>query len=175
MNRINKKGFTLIEILAVIIILGVLLVIAIPSISSTILNSRKSTYLSTINGYVDAVRYKVDNFELSLNRKDVAYYIPVDIIELDQGSDESPFGDWESAYVVVIFTGKEHKYYWTSSDDAGYKVLLDKEAERLTEADIISGSDTYISTRLGVAGRRKTCVVSSNGICNAENIMDVES
>ena len=44
----NKRGFTLIEILAVIIIIGVLLLIAIPSVARYIENSRKSAYVHTI-------------------------------------------------------------------------------------------------------------------------------
>ena len=40
----NKKGFTLIELLAVIIIIAVVGLIAIPSISGTIDNSRRKAY-----------------------------------------------------------------------------------------------------------------------------------
>ena len=40
----KKKGFTLIEILAVIIILGIVAIIAIPAVSSYITDSRNKTY-----------------------------------------------------------------------------------------------------------------------------------
>ena len=42
----NKKAFTLMELLAVIIILGLLMAIAIPSISKYIEQSRKKTYVN---------------------------------------------------------------------------------------------------------------------------------
>ena len=38
----NKKGFTLVELLAVIVILGILLVVAVPAVSTIIRNSRRN-------------------------------------------------------------------------------------------------------------------------------------
>lgn len=51
----NKKGFTLIELLAVITIMGILMLIAIPAVSRTIENSRKSAYAEMATSYVKAV------------------------------------------------------------------------------------------------------------------------
>ena len=48
MKKINKKGFTLVELLAVIVILGVLLLIAVPSVNNIINNSRKKAFLSQV-------------------------------------------------------------------------------------------------------------------------------
>ena len=59
MKKINKNGFTLIEILAVIVIMGILIGVTVPSVTNYILDARKDTYISTIKGYVDAVRNKV--------------------------------------------------------------------------------------------------------------------
>lgn len=41
----NKRGFTLVELLAVITVLGLLLIIAVPKVNSIINDSKKKTFL----------------------------------------------------------------------------------------------------------------------------------
>ena len=53
----NKKGFSLIELLAVLVILSILMLVAIPAIQRYIENSRRDTYISTLTEYVNAVRH----------------------------------------------------------------------------------------------------------------------
>ena len=47
-NKLNKKGFTLVELLAVIVVLAVIMVIAFTSVSSTITSARKNSFKSSI-------------------------------------------------------------------------------------------------------------------------------
>ena len=56
MRRINKKGFTLVELLAVIVIMGILMMVAIPSISRVIENSRKDTFVDIAKSYANAAK-----------------------------------------------------------------------------------------------------------------------
>ena len=46
--KLNNKGFTLIEIIAVVIIIAILLIIAIPSVSRYIEESKQKAYVTTI-------------------------------------------------------------------------------------------------------------------------------
>ena len=55
----NKKGFTLVELLAVIVILAIILAIAIPSITSLINNSKKSSFESNVKMLAAGIEYKL--------------------------------------------------------------------------------------------------------------------
>ena len=55
----NKKAFTLVELLAVIVILAIILAISIPSISSVIDNSEKSSFVSSTKLLINAVKIKL--------------------------------------------------------------------------------------------------------------------
>ncbi|EPZ39683.1 hypothetical protein C289_0304 [Anoxybacillus ayderensis] len=59
----NEKGLTLIELLAVIVILGIIAAIAIPSIGGLIENSRKDAHIANAQQMVNAARlaYTADN------------------------------------------------------------------------------------------------------------------
>ena len=52
----KKKGFTLIEILAVIVILGIVAIIAIPAVSSYISDSRNKTYKAHESSMIEAAK-----------------------------------------------------------------------------------------------------------------------
>jgi prepilin-type N-terminal cleavage/methylation domain-containing protein len=90
----NKKGFTLIEILAVIIIIAIIVLIAVPSVSSSIENSRKSAYIDIINSYTNKVKNEITSRNIVLKKDGSTYYIPIDILDVENGAVASPYGDW---------------------------------------------------------------------------------
>ena len=63
----NKKGFTLVELLAVIIILGTILVIAVPRFTGVADASRKKTLEISAKSFSSELKkaYVQDNFEIS--------------------------------------------------------------------------------------------------------------
>ena len=68
----NKKGFTLIELVVVIVILAIILLISIPKISSAITNSRKKTFLSSLKMIQDGIKtdsllFKSSSYTLDSN------------------------------------------------------------------------------------------------------------
>ena len=57
-----KKGFTLVEVLAVITILGILSLITVPIISNSVEKSKQKLFKETIYGIIDATKlYIADN------------------------------------------------------------------------------------------------------------------
>ena len=55
----KKKGFTLVELLAIIVILGIIMSIATPIIIKIINDSKKETYKLSMSGYVKAVEEQI--------------------------------------------------------------------------------------------------------------------
>ncbi len=82
----NRKGFTLIEILATIVILGILLIIAVPSASNIIKNSKKKTFFVSVSNIVNAI--KPENV---INENDYCMYNYRDDKENQNGNIESMF------------------------------------------------------------------------------------
>lgn len=155
----NKNGFTLIEILAVIIIIGVVMLIAVPAVSNYINSSRKSAYITTAKEYIKEAQSKIATKDYELYDKNATYYIDIKNLPLESGGD-SPFGDWVEAYVVVIYLPPDgYKYYWTSIDSSGFKVDL-TEVEELDEDDIYNSEDGYLNNREPVGTRNNVVLVN---------------
>ena len=121
----NKKGFTLVELLAVVVILSVLLGIAIPAVTNYIVTSEKQAYITTVLQYVDAAR---KNGILGTAFKypkeaDSASVISFSTLQnyLDKGGIESPYGNkWvlDKSFVVIMNVGTKeepkYNYYATA-------------------------------------------------------------
>lgn len=67
--NLNKKGFTLTELLAVIAILAVLLLIAIPTVSNYIEKGKKQAFFTSVSNIVNAIKP-----EQILNEKEMCIY-----------------------------------------------------------------------------------------------------
>ena len=101
----NKNGFTLVELLAVIVILAIILVIAVPKISDTIKNSKKASFESSAKTIAaQAEKKKMENEILdntgSINCSDV-----VKLNNNDYGSCSITF-DGNTAKVSLVGSGK---------------------------------------------------------------------
>jgi len=55
-NILTKKAMTLFELLAVIVILGIILAIGFPTVNRLITNSRKDTFAANVNSYISAAK-----------------------------------------------------------------------------------------------------------------------
>ncbi len=83
----NKKGFTLVELLAVIVILALIMGIAVVSIGGVLTSSREKTYRETAASLIDGVRK-----QLYVDNKVEAGTYTFTSAVLEKGGANSPFG-----------------------------------------------------------------------------------
>jgi prepilin-type N-terminal cleavage/methylation domain-containing protein len=138
----NKKGFTLIEILAVIVIIGIIGVIGISAISSSTNKSRKASFATLAKTYAESAR--------SMRAKDDLPHDPKDgevvLLRVDSlnGTDKNydfttEFGDvlLNYSYVAVVNNNHNFKYYVTLIDDSNH-AIIDGEYSELNESLVVA-------------------------------------
>lgn len=93
----NKKGFTLVELLAVIVILAIILAIAIPSITGLIESQRRSAFESNIKMIIKGMEYKIlEHSSGSTEPYTFSVTTPADIA--DFGGDPAQFDSFAATY-----------------------------------------------------------------------------
>ena len=163
MMRKNNKGFTLVELLAVIVIMGILMMVAIPAATKTIINSRKDIYLNDAKALSAAGRQFVIDSNNDISEYDTSYYIHIgNLTELD--SAKSPWAEWEDSYVIaVVNRDSTFDFYWTSMDKAGWKIDI-TESNELEKNDVYNDSTKrQINNRNPIPGTNKIVVIDKNG------------
>ncbi len=167
----NKRAFTLIELLAVIVILSILLAVAIPAVTGYINSSRKSGYTDNVLQYISAARNAaiLGEFDLPSDQYD-ATIIPFELLvdKLDKSGKRSPYGGSflegitgknnsrtiVSSYVVIVQEGDnsdrpDYKYYATA-DDGQYVIGQNSQQMIISEEELTARSD-YVTRYTGNA------------------------
>lgn len=180
--RKKNKGFTLMELLAVIIILGLLMFVGIPRITEIIDSSRRKTLVNTISQYINAAETSMiqgsfdgeadfgfegaplageTTFDCQENSPEVLYFIPLDRIKLSKGG-KNPYGEW------IIERTKAGKTEYVSGvlgrySEEGWKLgfqFLDKSGHFMTPK--LASELTGNTKRLIQVKGEKTPAVSLN-------------
>ena len=161
----KRRGFTLIELLAVIIILGILMLIAIPSVTTYINNSRKETYVDTVKEVLKGASMLVNSGELEINDPNTTYYVPISVIDTENGEARSPYGKFDDAYVVITYDGDDYDYFFIGKDEADIGVDKIIKSENLDKDKITTDiSDDAIKTDKAIGNRNNIKVVSKDDI-----------
>lgn len=112
--RNENKGFTLVELLAALVILGIIMAIAVPNIVGILSRNKANTYVEDAKKLVSLAEYKY--------RSNASYPIPgrgrcvlmtlgyLDSSELDNAPNNGRYSKTKS-YVLINYKDNTYKYY----------------------------------------------------------------
>lgn len=109
MEKLNKKGFTLVELLVVLVILVVIMSIAIPSVTSSIERSKQKQYDSKIELLVSAAEIYADRHKNSIENNSIITIVDIvndGLITKEQAKD--PFD--ESRTICGYYSNSSQKW-----------------------------------------------------------------
>jgi len=109
----NKKGFTLVELLAVIVVLAILTGIAVPNVISTINNNKRRTFLMDAERMVAKAEYFLSSSRSDRNTVSTNGSITYALTQLNEKKEFSADpdgGTYQNASVTVTLSGGEYKY-----------------------------------------------------------------
>ena len=134
----NRNGFTLIEILAVIIILGIVMLITIPAVSKYILSSNRASYAADISAFLENIKSEYDMKDYGAYVKEGEIMIvPFEYVNFEKGNSlESPFGDYilDKSYATIIPERNGYQIYATVVDERRFGVVMKAYNELSREA-----------------------------------------
>ena len=158
MKKLNKKGFTLVELLAVIVILGVLMIVAIPAMSRYIENSRKDVFVNNAKRYISAARYSLleDGYKCNNGTSSVScgisdvngttkVVVPVSLISIENDTGMSPWNktfDGTKAYVIVQQVSGKIVYKFRGCDEGKNGITTEIDESSLSRANVDKGSSS---------------------------------
>lgn len=146
----NNKGFTLVELLAVIVILGIIMAIAVPAVSSYINKSRKDAWISSANNFINAVRNKAlaGKFSLPVELNEVTV-VSLDMIDVDSGKFQSAYdADYviNKSYVIIVNGNTRsnpiYQFYFAAQDTKGNYIPLTLEKDLSSKSVKSNASNT---------------------------------
>ncbi len=164
----NRKGFTLVEILAMLVILGILMAVAIPNISGILNNNRKNAYKSDATRMVDTAKMKVAKGNVKKPAKNKCVVLALkylnDSDDIVKGPNGGLYLEYES-FVIIKRIDNKYEYYVRLVEDApggNYGINMDT-IPNINKED--STSIDTVNTVYGFTGAETAANMSIPGYC----------
>ncbi len=144
-KKLKEKGFTLVELLAVIVILAIIMIIAIPAVLNTMSTAKKKSFVT----YADRINTLADSKFLSENMMNNAKGDGCYIYNIETDFDLNNTGDYKG-YVLLSINDNKIKYYYTLwSND--YMLIAYNYTESITyngnKKSMVEALETYNESR----------------------------
>lgn len=154
MKKMYNKGFTLVELLAMLTVLAVLMIVAIPNISQILKNSRMNQVKMDARKMVDSAKIKIskDNKKTIKDDENMFYYIfSLDYLDTNDDIKKGPNGgeyDKYSSFVIYNRSdGTPHYYVRLIEKKNNDYYVLTKDSKNITEIDEITKKDSTIEVK----------------------------
>ena len=168
----NNKGFTLVELLAAVVILAILIAVSIPLLTNLFNKSRNKTYINDAKKLISLAEYRVNASSSTIEKPDEGDCILISMLYLESSDFDNPPNEGkyldQSSYVVVKNKGGNLEYSATiveklkkggykgveltkkdnllKNNSTKYVVNLDSDDVLNVETDVNRG---YINEKLG--------------------------
>ena len=160
----SRRGFTLVELLGVIIILSIIMLLAIPNVTSVLEKSKRETYLTDAKKLITQVEYEISNSNIEKPSSTEILKIRLSYVgtsDVSKDPDGNPY-DVDNSYVAVVRKNGYLEYYVNlvanvDGKNKGIRLRKKKELDSdqkltLIERDFTNPTDQEIKTITGVSG-----------------------
>ena len=123
--KLNKKGFTLMELLAVIVILAIIFTVALPSISSSVERSKNKQ----LNAKIEVIEAAGEVYISDNNVNDVSIVTLFCDGILTKDELKDPFNEKNSLCGYVSYRNNSYEWIYTSSTKSNCVFINDEIVE----------------------------------------------
>jgi type IV pilus assembly protein PilA len=164
----SKKGFTLVELLAVIVVLGIILVIAIPNVLGIIDNARKDSFAATAKMMASQAKTVAATNPMYVpSANGYGRIIPWAVLNLENVSKDVDNGSYDAgnSYVVVVKDTTGAMRYFVTLKGSARSVDRKEDNSITVDADTTVTATTVSATPVtdfgGVTGLSVTIEAAS--------------
>ena len=174
---LNNKGYTLVELLATMIILGIMLAVTIPNISGISTQNKITAYAEDAKKFKNSAEYMFRGDDTVKKPQESEHCVMVNLKYLHSNDyDNPPYGgkyDMNNSFVVMVKINKRYKFYvqlvevFESDGMDNYRGFSLKESSKLEGSKYLDEVDEGVNMNNFV----KVYTNSDNGWLNTSTLL----